>query len=77
MRSYCLKCRTNTESVNQKVSETNNSKTMIWSKSTVCGSKKSKFIKKQEAKGILSCLGLKTTLIKVSLLSDILFWIHW
>ena len=29
MRSYCLKCRTNTESVNQKVSETNNSKTMI------------------------------------------------
>ena len=29
MRSYCLKCRTNTESVNQKVSETKNSKTMI------------------------------------------------
>ena len=42
---------------------------MILSICTICGSKKSRFIKKQEAKGILSSLGLKTPLSKVPLLS--------
>ena len=54
MLSYCLKYKKNTESIDAKVSATNNGRTMILSKFTICGSKKSKFIKKQEAKGLLS-----------------------
>ena len=46
----------------------------LLSKCAVCGSKKSRFIKKQEAKGLLNNLGLRTPLSKVSLLDDILFW---
>ena len=51
----------------------NNGKTLILSKCTICGSKKSRFIKNQGASGILSSLGLKTLLSKVPLLGDILF----
>ena len=54
MLSYCLKCKKNTESIDPKVSATNNGRTTILSKFAICGSKKSKFIKKQEAKGLLS-----------------------
>ena len=52
MLSYCLKRRKNTENINQRVSKTINGKTMILSKCAICGSKKSKFIKEQEAKGL-------------------------
>ena len=45
---------------------------MILSKCAICGSKKSRFIKNQEAKGLLSNLGLRTPLSKVPLLGDIL-----
>ena len=45
---------------------------MILSKCAICGSKKSRFIKKQEASGILSNLGLKTPLNKIPSLGDIL-----
>ena len=68
MLSYCLKCRRNTESINPKVSKTTNSKAMILSTCAICGSKKSKFIKQQEAK-VLSNLGLKTPLDKIPVLS--------
>ena len=50
MLSYCLRCKKNTESINPKVSKTTNGKTMILSKCAICGSKKSKFIKEQQAK---------------------------
>ena len=73
MSSYCLKCRKNTESINPRVSKTNNGKTMILSKCAICGSKKSRFIKNQEAKGLLSNLGIRTPLSKVPTLGDILF----
>ena len=46
---------------------------MILSKSAICGSRKSKFIKKQEANGILSSLGIKAPLSKIPLLGDVLF----
>ena len=46
---------------------------MVLSKCVVCGSKKSRFIKNQEAKGLLSNLGVKTLLSKVPILGDILF----
>ena len=61
------------ENINPRVSKTINGKTMILSKCAVCGSKKSIFIKKQEASGILSSLGFKTPLNKIPLLSDVLF----
>ena len=56
MLSYCLKCRKNTESKNPKVVRTRNGKIMLLSKCAVCKSKKSKFIKEQEAKGIWDSL---------------------
>ena len=72
MKSYCLKCKKDTENINPRVSNTSNGKTMILSKCAICGSKKSRFIKKQEASGILSSLGLITPLSKAPLLGDIL-----
>ena len=60
MLSYCLKCKKNTKSIDPNVSATSNGRTMILSKCAICGSKKSKFIKKQEAKGLLSNLGIRT-----------------
>ena len=46
---------------------------MLLSKCAKCGSKKPRFIKNQEAKGLLSNLDIRTPLSKVALLSDILF----
>ena len=76
MKSYCLKCRKDTENINPKVSSTSNGKAMILSKCAICGCKKSRFIKNQEAKGLLSDLGLRTPLSKVHLLDDILFLLY-
>ena len=73
MKSYCLKCRKDTENINPKVSNTSNGKTMISSKCAICGSKKSRFIKNQEAERLLSNLGLRTPLSKAPILGDILF----
>ena len=73
MESYCLRCRKCTESIDPQVSSASSGEMMILSKCAICGSKKSKFIKKQEAKGLLSELGIKTPLSKVPILGDILF----
>ena len=73
MESYCLKCKKHTKNINLQVSRTSNGKMMILSKCTICGSKKSRLIKNQEAKGLLSKLGIKTPLSKVPILGDILF----
>ena len=73
MNFYCLKCRKNTENINPRVSNTSNTKIMILSKCPICGSKKLRFIKNQEAKEILNNLGLKIPLNNVPLLGDILF----
>ena len=72
MKSYCLECRKDTKNKNPKVSGTSNGKAMILSKCAICGSKKSRFIKNQEAKGLLSNLGLRTPLIKVPISDDTL-----
>ena len=68
-----FKYRKDTDNINTKVSSTNNGKAMILSKCAICGSKKSRFIKNQEAKGLLSNLGLRTPLSKVPILGNILF----
>ena len=73
MKLYCLKCRKDTENINPKVSKTSNGRTMLLSKCALCNEKKSRFIKNQEAKGLLSNLGIKTPLSEVPILGDILF----
>ena len=73
MESYCLKCKKYTKNINPQVSSISNCILMILSKCAICGGKKSKFIKKQDVKGLLSKLGIKTPLNKVPILGDILF----
>ena len=46
---------------------------MVLSKCTICGGKKSRLIKNQEAKGLLSNLGVRTPLSRVPILGDIFF----
>ena len=73
MESCCLKCKKYTKNINPQIFSTNNDRTMILLKCAICNSKKSKFIKNQEAKGLLSKLGIKTPLSKIPVLGDILF----
>ena len=73
MKSYCLKYRKSTENINPRVSKTSNGTAMVLSKCAICGSRKSRFIKNQEAKGLLSNLDVRTPLSKIPLLEDILF----
>ena len=73
MLSYFLKGRKNTESKNPKVVTTKNRRTMLLSKCAVCDSKKMKFIKEQQASGLLSSLEIKTHLSKVYLVGPLLF----
>ena len=62
MLPYCLKCKKNMKNVDEKIMKTKNGRFMLSSKCAVCGSKKSKFIKKQEGKRLFSNLGIKTPL---------------
>ena len=73
MKTYCLKCKKDTESIDPKISGSSNGKAMILSKCALCCSKKSRFIKNQEAKGLLSNLGIRTPLSKVPISGDIVF----
>ena len=73
MESYCLKFKKNTKTIDPKISSTSNGKAMILAKCAICGSKKSRFIKNQEAKGLLNNLGIRTPLSKVPILGDLLF----
>ena len=72
MLTYCLKCKRNTKSKDAKIIKTKNGRLALSSKCVVCGSKKSRFTKEQEAEGLLSNLGIKTPLNKTPLL-NILF----
>ena len=73
MESHCLKCRKYTEKIDPKVSSSGNNRVMILSKCALYGIKKSKFIKQQEAKELLSKLGIKTPLSKIPTLGAISF----
>ena len=70
------KGRKHTENINPKVSSTSNGKAKISSKCATSGIKKSRFIKYQDAKTLLSNLGLTTLLSKVAVLGDNLFWMQ-
>ena len=52
MKTYCVKCRKNTENLNSKIFKTKNSRLTLQSKCAECGFKKSRFGKVQEAKGL-------------------------
>ena len=73
MSSYCLKCKENTENINPSFSKTNSGKRMLLSKCALYGGKNLTFIKKQEASVMLSSLGLKTSVGKISSFGDIFF----
>ena len=64
MLSYCLKCRKNKQSKNPEAVKTKNRRIMFLSKCSVSNIKKSKFLKEQEGKRLLSSLGIRTPLIK-------------
>ena len=72
MKTYFLKSKKDTGNIDPKISSTSNGKAMILSKCAISSSKKSRFIKNQEAKGLLSNLGIWTPLNKVPILDDIL-----
>ena len=72
MKTYCVKCRKNTENLNSKMVRTKNNRLLMQSKCSNCGIIKSRFVKEQEAKGLLSNLGIKTSLSKI-LLFNVLF----
>ena len=69
MKTYCLKCKKDTDNIDPKMFRTKNNRLLMQSKCSVCGTKKSRFVKEQDAKGLLSNLGIKTPLSKIPLLN--------
>ena len=69
MNAYCVKCRKNTENIDPEMFRTKTNRSIMQSKCNDCGIKKSRFVKEQEAKGLLSNLGIKTPLSKIPLLN--------
>ena len=68
METYCVKCRKKTtENLNWKTFKTKNGRLIMQQKCAECGIRKLRFVKKQEAKGLLSNLGIKTPLSKIPL----------
>ena len=72
MKTYCVKCRKYTDNIDPKMIRTKNNRLIMESKCSVCRIKKSRFVKEQEAKGLLNNLGIKTPMSKIPLL-NILF----
>ena len=72
MKIYCVKCIKDTENIDPKMVRTKNNRLIMQSKCPVCGIKKSRFVKEQEAKHLLSNLGIKTPLSKIPLLDVLL-----
>ena len=73
MLYYCLQCKNNTESKNSKFVRTKNGRIMLLSKFSACNSRKLKFFEEQEARGLLSSLGIRTPLSQISFLDPLLF----
>ena len=69
MISFCLSCKKDTENINPKIVRTKNNSLMMLSKCAICNNKKSRFVKEQEARGLLSNLGTRTPLSKIPLLN--------
>ena len=69
MNTYCLKCKKDTSNIDPKMVKAKNNRLLMQSKCSVCKTKKSRYIKEQDAKGLLSNLGIKTPLSKIPLLN--------
>ena len=65
MKTNRVKCRKDTKNIEPKMIRTKHNRLIMQSKCSVCGNKKSRFVKEQEAKGLLSNLGIKTPLSKI------------
>ena len=75
MKTYWVKYKKDTENIDPKIVRTKNKRLVMQSKCSISGTKKSRFIKDQEAKSLLSNLGVKTPWSKIPLL-NVLFWIR-
>ena len=69
MNTYCVKYRTNTENIDPKVIRTKNNRLLMQSTCSDCKNKKSQFVKEQEAKRLLSNLGINVPFSKIPLLN--------
>ena len=69
MRTYCVKGRKDTDNIDPKIFKTKNNRLLMQSKCSNCKNKKSRFVKEQEAKGLLSDLGINTPFSKIPLLN--------
>ena len=69
MKTYCVKWWEKTENLDSTIFKTKNGRLIMQSKCPDCGIKKSRFVEKQEAKVLLSNLGIKTPLSKIPLLN--------
>ena len=69
MLTYCVRCRKKIENLDSKIFKTKNGRIIMQSNCPKCGIKKARFVKEQEAKGLLSNLGIKTPLSKILLLN--------
>ena len=67
MKTYCVKCRKGTEDIDPKMVRTKSNRLIMQSKCPVCGIKHSRFVEEQEARYLLSNLGIKTPLSKTPL----------
>ena len=74
MKTHCVKCRRDTENIDPKMVRTKNNRLIMQAKCPVCGIKKSRFVKQQEANFLLNNLGIKATLSKIPLL-NLLFYV--
>ena len=54
MKTYCVKCRKDNDNIDPKIFRTKNNRLLMQSKCSVCKNKKSRFVKEQEAKVLLS-----------------------
>ena len=69
MKTYCLKCKKDTDNIDPKVFRTKDNRLLMQSKCSVCKNKKWRFVKEQEAKGLLSNLEIRIPLSKIPLLN--------
>ena len=69
MKTYCMKCKRDTENLNSKMFRTKSNRLIMQSNCPVCRIKKSRFVKEQETKGLLSNLEIRTQLIKIPFLN--------
>ena len=71
MKTYYVKCKKDTENIDPKIVRTKHNRLVMQSKCSICRIKKSRFVKEQEAKGLLRNLGIKTPLTKIPLLNTL------